>query len=244
MDDETIERLAREHLPEDEADWLLGQARPAVSLMHTDSDAARSRLGGPALLEPGVEWPTWRGKPLSLVAVLDLAEMADLDSGLDLPAAGLLNVFFEADEQMAWGFDPEHEGASRLVLADASNAAEVDPPSGAVVFEPSRIAGSPYRSIPSLDEERLPEARIDSTEEYTWESEESLDEQGPHHQLGGWPRFVQGPFWLECQLASNGVYCGDGTYPIGAAEVIEHRILSQEWELLLQLDCDYDVQQE
>ncbi|MCA9312647.1 MAG: DUF1963 domain-containing protein [Phycisphaerales bacterium] len=195
-------------------------------------------------MPPGTAWPTWNDKPLSLVALLDLAELAGMDTGLDLPTVGLLNVFFEADEQMAWGFDPAHANGSRLILADPSNAVSVEPPPGAVHFASFPVAGRRCDSIPSLDEDRLPNQAIDSTQEYTWEFQEALDEAGPHHQVGGWPHYVQGAFWLECQLVSNGFYLGDGTYPLGAAELGEQRILSQEWELLLQLDCDFVAGQE
>ncbi|MFI8461941.1 hypothetical protein [Kitasatospora sp. NPDC085464] len=47
--------------------------------------AGRSRLGGDALLEPGVPWPALEGVPLSLHAVLDIDALAGW-SGTNSPS--------------------------------------------------------------------------------------------------------------------------------------------------------------
>ena len=50
----------------------------------------------------------------------------------------------------------------------------------------------------------------------------------------------QGPFWAECQLASNGVYVGD---PSGYADPRAKALLDavDDWRLLAQIDSDDDA---
>lgn len=70
---------------------------------------------------------------------------------------------------------------------------------------------------------------IDSTEEYAWELREALDEVRPYHQIGGWPRLIQGSFWQECEEVAPNVYVDDNPSPAAGAD---------EWALLLQIDSD------
>ncbi|WP_320672599.1 DUF1963 domain-containing protein [Patulibacter defluvii] len=58
-----------------------------------------SRIGGPALLPRGTAWPVRRGRPLTFVAAIALAELPGFpDRGL-LPASGTL-LFFAAMEKL------------------------------------------------------------------------------------------------------------------------------------------------
>jgi len=63
----------------------------------------------------------------------------------------------------------------------------------------------------------------------------------PKHQVGGYPAPVQGDdMELECQLASNGIYCGrpeDYQDP----RVNDLRPGAADWRLLLQMDSDDDI---
>jgi uncharacterized protein YwqG len=61
---------------------------------------------------------------------------------------------------------------------------------------------------------------------------------GPtQHRLLGHPQLIQNPMELECQLASNGVYCGG---PEGyESEKAKHlQSGAADWRLLLQIDTD------
>ena len=61
------------------------------------------------------------------------------------------------------------------------------------------------------------------------------------HQIGGYPRPVQGDnMELECQLASNGVYCGDSK---GYKSEEGKRLApgAKDWKLLLQFASDDDL---
>ncbi|WP_026912904.1 DUF1963 domain-containing protein [Patulibacter minatonensis] len=63
----------------------------------------RSRIGGPPVLPRGTRWPVRKGRPLSFVALIDLAELPQFPGRRRLPATGTL-TFFAALERL---FEPE-----------------------------------------------------------------------------------------------------------------------------------------
>src|SRR5687767_8075726 len=100
IDRHALTSLVSQHLGPSDAASFLELARPAIALRHATQDGAhRMHLGGDAMLEPGQAWPMWHGKPLSLLAVLDLDAFRGLDRDLDLPRSGVLNLFYDDDEQ-------------------------------------------------------------------------------------------------------------------------------------------------
>jgi uncharacterized protein YwqG len=63
--------------------------------------------------------------------------------------------------------------------------------------------------------------------------------ESPAHHLLGHPQPIQGDMELECQLASNGIYCGNASgYASPEAALLEAG--ARDWRLLLQLGTDDD----
>lgn len=88
---------------------------------------AGSRLGDPAWLPPGRDWPRGRSGPLAFVGQLDFAELAGVHGCADpFPQRGLLGFFYDA-EASAWG--AEREDASEWALL------YVEDPAAAVIRE-------------------------------------------------------------------------------------------------------------
>src|SRR5262245_50679165 len=73
----------------------------------------QSRIGGIPDLPVGFEWPRFKGRSLSFIAQLDLAEITRQTTVLSLPAQGSLCFFYDS-EQRTWGFDPEDRGSARV----------------------------------------------------------------------------------------------------------------------------------
>lgn len=144
-------QLCAEQLAPDAASLVQQLARPAVHLRHVD-EPTRSHLGGLALLDPDSEWPTWGDKPLSLVAVIDLEELVGLVTDVRLPTTGVLNFFYEADEQQAWGFEPSHRDGWRVVLTESDGAASRPAPEGALVFPSIGLAPHQILCVPGWEE--------------------------------------------------------------------------------------------
>jgi uncharacterized protein YwqG len=235
-----ISSLVREHLSPADADTFLRLAKPAMSLRHTSSETPRgSHLGGAARLGQDQDWPTWREKALSLIAVLDLAELDGFVSDLELPHRGVLNLFYDTDVQ-PWGFDPSDVGGWRAVVSDAAIAVDRDAPIGSVRFSYVGLEAVRILSTPNWHEEAVSDI-YSRDDDALIDLCEALDgiaaSWGPRHQIGGWPTLQQDPFWDECQLASNGIYVGD---PSGYADPRARSLLEgvDDWQLLAQIDSD------
>lgn len=227
----------------DHADRLVDLLRPSVRLL-PDLDAAPtgSRLGGLPELPPDVDWPTHHGEPLSLVAHLDLAELAPY-AAADLPGAGTLSFFYDVDSQ-PWGFDPDDRGASAVLYTPSATLVEErDPP-------PEMLPEGVLRSVALRPVAELTAVPWESSDvEATGLSwDDALDRVAsvpgpgleripgePAHRLLGHPDPIQGDMQRECQLVSAGIYYGDATAD-DDPRTPELEAGATDWRLLLQVD--------
>ncbi len=123
--------IAREELGAAQADAYTALARPAARLVAaTPETETRSHFGGRPVLDSKAPWPTWNGKPLSVLLVLDLAQLKAFDTGLNLPTEGTLNFFYAA-EQQPWGDDPGERDGWRVVHSPRTAVARATPKGGA-----------------------------------------------------------------------------------------------------------------
>jgi uncharacterized protein YwqG len=222
---------------------ILALARPSCRLItrsaKPDSLAlGQSRFGGAPDVPPQFEWPDRGGKPLTFLAQLNLSEAA-LRS---LPQTGWLLFFYDIEDQ-PWGYDPEDADGSRVVYVNASREALVrrEPPAESP-FPPSALSFEQGLDLPCLWDRRAWSVGEMSDEQ--WElmaSEVTSGPYGPYHHLLGHPQLIQKDMREKCQLVAHGIYAGEPsaykteeakTLLVGAAE---------KWELLLQLDSDWDV---
>lgn len=203
----------------------------------------QSRLGGQPDLPPHFVWPRYGGLPLSFIAQIDLSELASQPDILPLPTQGSL-VFFYDSEQRTWGYDPADRGSA--VVAFLSDPAPsliraefpADLPVGGrfnccdLRYSLDHNLPDPWSVIyqPSLSEEE----RTLVQDYQDLMRDESI---APLHRLGGHADCVQNPMELECQLVTNGIYCGGPT----AKEDPRCQLLARgapDWRLLLQIDTD------
>lgn len=231
--------------------WL----RPRIGYSRTgDADApiGASRIGGGPDLPAGFHWPTHKGRPLDFMLQINLADLQGLQSGLDLPAQGLLSFFYDAQEQ-PWGYDPADRDGHQIVLLDAGNlqrlpAADAElalPPAGLAFHQawslPHPFSGDGQRMAQALQAEGVAWVEDEVDEDYYELVETVADHGAPsagdRHALGGYSHNVQGDMQLEAQLVSHGLYCGNQAgYQDQRRAALE--VGSQEWTLLLQLDSD------
>lgn len=204
-------------------------------------------LGGNPTLPPNVEWPSWKGRPLSFLVQIDLGS-APKDFWADwLPREGLLLFFYDA-EQSTGGYDPADRRSWRVVYVEPGvPIAERDEP-GSIPkgqFPRQDIALYPEQSFPSLD--RLDFDTSDITEEELDEYFENgigaEPDDGPLHQLFGWPGPIQNDTMEEeCQLAANGFPAFARASELKDQLAAELNAGAVEWELLLQVDSDDEVE--
>ncbi len=219
-------------------------------------ELGESRIGGVPDTPPGFEWPRWTPPPkqadkfgtpgpdapipLGFIAQIDLAAVPQID--VALPTSGWLYFFYDRYCE-PWGYDPADRGCCRLLYVDSdrSTLVRADKPAD---LEPEHIAElcaleiSPELTIP--DDQKELKYGMPSYEAYVRIRDGLIGSWGSkHHRLLGHPQVIQNPMELECQLASNGVYCGDATgYRSAQAKALEPG--AADWRLLLQIDTDED----
>ncbi len=222
---------------------------------HRQLELGGSRIGGTPDVPPGWEWPRWgppevrrpgperrhpdRPSPLGFIAQIDLAAMPRVADGLS--NSGWLYFFYDRYDE-PWGFDPADRGCCRVfhVEGDRSRLVRAEPPADLETDHEATPCRITARLEPTLPDE-LPGVTYNSPicEAY-WELCRKLTDGDPvQHRLLGHPQVIQNPMELECQLASNGVYCGDA----GGYESEQAKLLADgagDWRLLLQIDTDED----
>ena len=222
--------------------------RPSLRLRTTvtsvDSlELGQSRIGGQPDLPPEFEWPRFDGLALSFMAQFDLATVAAQPSVLPLPKQGNLAFFYDS-EQRTWGFDPKDRGSAVVAYfaGPASSLIRTELP--ADVSEAGRFPCCKLHYTPDQNLADAWSAYYDpelSDEEKTllFNYHDAVREESktPLHRLGGHADCVQNPMELECQLVTNGLYCGSAT---GYEDPRRHILApgALDWRLLLQVDSD------
>jgi len=231
--------------------------RPAVVLDHAEHGSCR--LGGLPLLDAESAWPVRNGRPLPLLAVIDLAAVADFGLGLGLPADGYLNFFAEPVDWDAPTADSDVHDPHRWAVVRAGPAAEVKsdgvvglpacpleprpvftlPDPWDLVFDPPtttvddivRHAAHSGPAISAFDEAmRAYGASLFEP----WLSAQAIAapyDMAGSHQFGGWPIPMQGPVGSDCV---DGIERAARSHFVGAGSVPE----AVTWRLLLQLHTD------
>lgn len=250
-----VERLVVSALPERAARLIVPHLQPAVRFNGLFGSGRRSamRLGGGAALPSDVPWPEHDGRMMHLVAVVDLAQVAEVDPTRLLPTSGHLHFFYDAIS-FKWGYDPEHRNAWKVeLIPDSPDGFQPElrhrvEYQGDDVYYSSPVLleenfGAPFVqwTIPHEGEEELADIEWERNERggiahAHWEGLEELDQEVRFEtaQMFGWPTLLQNPMRLQCQLVSNGIDLGDGSGYESARAAELHDGL-YEWVLLLQV---------
>src|SRR5262249_16849993 len=214
-----------------------------------------SRLGGLPHLPRGIDWPRWRGDPLGHIATIRLSQTAQHDHEGRLPNRGLRYCWYDIG-QRGWGFDPKEAGYFRVdyLAEEDATMALASFPSGKVseeladqmpdggAYAPCRMEFSSEISLPNgewIREYATDLQHLDDSENYSNMIWALPSGSKPRHRLLGHPTPEQGPMELECQLVTNGLYCGDATgYQSRRADELAGG--AKDWRLLLQVESDDD----
>lgn len=211
-----------------------------------DLPLGASRMGGVPDWPENTAWPHLDDKPLTFLAQIRVADLREILENQDGGGSGWLYFFYEADKQEAWGFDPKDKEHWKVLYVDCPlddlSRAPLD------TSEPAdqlHTCGLSFELEHTLPPSCLASAALEL--EFTSQEEEAYDEllqrvngiDEPVHRMFGLPDEIQGDMRLECQLVSNGLYCGNSSgFEDPRAEQLEDG--QQEWMLLLQVDTDED----
>lgn len=222
------------------------QVQPCVHLV-TGTQVAGKRIaikvGGFPDLPDASMWPTHDGKHLAFLMQINLEEVHALLPESGLPEKGMLFFFCDAGEP-PWGYDPKHKGRSRVVYIEevSKPAAPLEFPKDLPKegrFKEHPLTGKAAESLPNPIDLPAYAKLNDADQETLFDWYESVkDSTGPLHQVAGYPCQIQGEMQLECQLASNGVDCGDEDGGENDPRAKALASGANDWRLLLQIDSD------
>jgi uncharacterized protein YwqG len=214
-------------------------AQPAVHVVKTAGESS-SYVGGAPPLPPGTAWPSKGGAPLTFLACLDLGALQAALPVPWLPQSGRLLFFYDAENQ-PWGFDPKDRGSWAVMLALGDAPPSSAPPTGASLTHHA-VTFTKIDSYPSYERPAVVALQLtDAESELLIDARDAAFGTAPHHQVAGFPDPVQGDeMELECQLVSNGLYCGDSSGYL-SRRASELREGAKDWRLLFQIDSDDDL---
>ena len=202
-----------------------------------------SKIGGCPHLPENFEWPHFNAKSLAFLAQINLEQIVLYDTEKLLPETGILYFFHEGGEEV-WGFDPKDKGGfkvvhytgsiSKLTLTPLPNDLE-----DYMMFSPCKVNFEITKSYPSelyeLERQLFGSEDSDSHDDFYDKIYEYSG--GNINKLFGYPDLIQGDIFLESQLVTNGLYCGDQTgYMDPRAKELEKGV--SDWILLFQVDSD------
>lgn len=162
--------------------------------------------------------------------------MAAHDAEGTLPRSGLLSFFYAAS-QRAWGFDPADLGAWAVIYtADAAIRPREAPSAVPAEGRFAAVGLSADLELTFVPLESFAAESLAMTHEEIRVYADVLPSGNPViHRLLGHPDPVQGDMQLECQLAANGVYCGDASSSRDP-RAARFRPGAADWRLLLQVN--------
>lgn len=196
----------------------------------------QSKIGGRPDLKSGSSWPkSDKGKSLSFIGQVNCEEVSVYDKESIFPKKGLIS-FFYCSEQGAWGFDPNDKDRFKVIYCtNIHELQRIDFPKDLLqeaIFKSNKLKFSSSLSLPSWDDDSIDGLLSDK------ETESYIDlNEGYENQIFGYANNIQETMELECQLVTNGLYCGDPTgYNDPKRKELEEGI--DDWVLLFQVDSD------
>jgi uncharacterized protein YwqG len=208
-----------------------------------DISIGASRIGGIPDVPPDFKWPERHEVPQSFIAQLNLEEVHPYDALGVLPSRGMLWFFYDA-KQETYGADPEDRGGwSVMYRKDYSGLQRIAAPHKLPAESQFKACTVSFASEVTLSQSpKLDVPNFDWTDDEVKKYEILLstfptpeDHGAVHHQLLGNPQTIQDDMRLECQLASHGVT------DINDPRAKELSNGANEWQLLLQIDTDEDI---
>jgi len=201
-------------------------------------DTAKSKIGGQPHLPKGQDYPKNElGKSLSFIGQINFEEVAKYDKTELLPKQGLVSFFYCADQE-TWGFDPKDKQRFKVIYFDKIDElvkhnfpTDLEPHS---IFKPNLLIFTSSLSLPTWEDDSI-EGLIEDEDLDNYSEVSS----GSDNQILGYANYIQAPMELECQLVTNGLYCGDLTgYEDPRRKELEKG--KNDWVLLLQVDSEED----
>ncbi len=210
--------------------------------IEADFTIGQSKIGGEPDLPKNIEWfKEDNGKRLSFIAQINFSELSKLDISQNLPSSGIIYFFYSAGQETA-GFDIKDKDKFKVFFydGDVKELKRQNFPNDLAQHSRYRPCKLKMQSSISLPNEEHPsiKGKLNEVEiEKYYEAVEDLDVEA--NKILGYADNIQGSMELECQLVTNGLYCGDATgYNDPRAKALEKG--AYDWTLLFQVDSNYE----
>ena len=207
-------------------------------------EIGKSKIGGKPDLPQNIKWFQSKAtnKPMSFIAQINFADVKPFDTDNKLPEKGILYLFYDLEE-MPWGYDPKDIAGKEVFFFDG-NIADLERksiPDGIDeenVFLPASLIFKNKIEIPDLWSSLSNFEFSEEENERYWELKEEFD--GIQNKILGHSDIIQNGMELECELVTNGLYCGDSSgYEDPKRKELEKNI--DNWNLLLQIDSNDEI---
>lgn len=249
MDLERLIALAREHLNQLDRERVIAEVRPSVRLRRL-ARAGRpgAVLGGAPHLPVTMEWPTWEGVPLDLLAQVDLAALRLVLPDGPLPESGHLLFFalgslLGPHNELLGAITPASRPGWRVIyVPEDSQTLQRHQPEGRQPEQPTiRRVECTLLAEPSVPHwwtsQWMRPAGADGASAF---EEARFREMGvPVHRIGGWADPTQSEPAEAVAIADAGLIDEKGglhyQHPRAGALCAS---ATEDWFLLLQLDTD------
>lgn len=176
---------------------ILATREPALEALTTTRTTNSYLCGAPRLPED-LKWPTYRGRPLSCIAQIDLEDVPKSENFGYLPETGVL-FFFAGCYQDDFSGKLEncdggewHSEAARVLFTPKAGTQELNSPDGAPPLrERQNIEFNVIQTFASMNGYDACQYE-DNAELWQWYSELTNHRHAPAAwQIGGWPKALQ-----------------------------------------------------
>ena len=197
-----------------------------------------SKFGGSPDLPRSEPWPVneQTGEPLHFIAQINFSEVSEFDTQSELPSRGMLYLFYDC-AQMPWGYDPKDGAFKKVIYAEDTGELEckVAPFESDESFAATSLKFANTTELPDLESDLVGDIEMSDNEiDAYWQMADDFCEQRGENKILGHSDNIQGGMELECELVTNGFYCGgDEDYSGPEFEKLRQNI--GEWTLLLQI---------
>lgn len=234
---------------------LAKYARNAIKIepIATDDDLIKigsSKFGGCADLPKSIEWfkNETTKNPLHFIAQINFSEVKKYDLEDELPNSGILYLFYDCVD-MPWGYDPKDKCGKKVFYfnGDFSELERKSAPKNTEIFAAAKLSFSSCTEIPDYESDLVDTDKFNDEEtDKIYDIFYEFYEENANKILGH-SNNIQDGMELECELVTNGLYCGnERAYESAKRFELEKNVAN--WRLLLQIDsneengmmwCDY-----
>ena len=162
--------------------------------------------------EPWAKLGKWRAA--LFVAQINFSEVSEFDTQSELPSRSMLYLFCDC-AGMPWGYDPKDGAFKKVIYAEDTSELErkVAPFESDESFAATSLNFANATELPDLESDLLGDIEMSDDEiDAYWQMADDFCEQCSENKILGYSGNIQGGMELECELATNGFYCGDKDY--------------------------------